>query len=637
VLPELLAFMTKRFLLLFLLLSSLVLLTFAVACAGASGSNNPGPSPSPTPAPTPAPSAPTVQLTANNTTINVGQTATLTVTSSNATQVVVTNNVDSTTLTNCAGPAGCPVSPKVTTIYTATATGSGGQATSSVTIAVNPAGISSVNHVIIMLQENRSFDSYFGKLNDYLAANKSPQAGQVEGIPTGCDGSLPNSICPKNFINSGISTYHSGSVCMEDMSPDWAEDRHEVNLNNAAGIVPGDVSTAPMDGFVNTAAGLSQPPPAGFDFLDKQGKRAMGFYTDHELNYYYFMAANFAISDHFFSPVPTNTPNNRMYLLGATSQGTIHSPGGSESCTTLGEPVQVVFKPQPNLPNAGKPIFRVLSENNISWKIYVTDPLPTCHSFDPSCLVQSTYLQFFGYVNNPMAGGTGFNPAVLSHMAVLKCPDPAHPDPKNGVCPAGMTDYFSDLAAGTLPSVALIETGYFTGRDEHPSGKDLTQTPPFQSTVNIQAGANFVSGIINTLMQSSSWKDSVFFWGMDEGGGAFDHVPPIAVPNPDGIKPFLCQPKDLQVGGDFTISGFRVPMMVISPFAKKNFVSKTPMDYTAILKFIETRWSLPNLTSRDASMPDMTEFFDFANVPWSTPPAPPPQTQVGTPCDFSKQ
>jgi phospholipase C len=106
-----------------------------------------------------------------------------------------------------------------------------------------------------------------------------------------------------------------------------------------------------------------------------------------------------------------------------------------------------------------------------------------------------------------------------------------------------MTDYFSDLAAGTLPSVALIETGYFTGRDEHPSGKDLSQTPPIQSTINIQAGANFVSGIINALMQSSSWKGSVFFWAMDEGGGAFDHVPPIAVPSPDGIKPFLCQPR----------------------------------------------------------------------------------------------
>jgi phospholipase C len=85
------------------------------------------------------------------------------------------------------------------------------------------------------------------------------------------------------------------------------------------------------------------------------------------------------------------------------------------------------------------------------------------------------------------------------------------------------------------------------------------------------------------------------------------------------------------------MTGFRVPMMVISPFAKKNFVSKTPMDYTAILKFVETRWSLPNLTLRDVSMPDMTEFFDFANVPWATPPTPPPQTQVGTPCDFSKQ
>jgi phospholipase C len=69
--------------------------------------------------------------------------------------------------------------------------------------------------------------------------------------------------------------------------------------------------------------------------------------------------------------------------------------------------------------------------------------------------------------------------------------------------------------------------------------------------------------------------------------------------------------------------------MVISPFAKKNFVSHTPMDYTAYLRFIETRWKLPTLTARDAAMPDMTEFFDFSNKPWATPPSLPAQNTSG--------
>jgi phospholipase C len=68
---------------------------------------------------------------------------------------------------------------------------------------------------------------------------------------------------------------------------------------------------------------------------------------------------------------------------------------------------------------------------------------------------------------------------------------------------------------------------------------------------------------------------------------------------------------------------------VISPFAKKNYVSHTVADYTAWLKFVEARFSLPSLTNRDAAQMDMTEFFDFTNPPWQTPPTPPAQPTNG--------
>jgi len=402
-----------------------------------------------------------------------------------------------------------------------------------------------------MLQENRSFDSYFGKMTAYRAANGIP--GTVDDLDSG------------KFQNSGIAPYHSGSVCMENLSPDWAEDHHQVNLTNPRSIDPRNPKTMPMNGFVNTAAGISQT----YQFQDTNGHRAMGYYTEHELNYYYFMASNFAMSDAFYSPNPTNTANNRIFAFGATSQGTVHTPGGAEACP--GERLQV----------SSKPIFQVLSENNISWKIYVTDLLPTCDPkngvFPITCAVKSTYLQFFDYINgtNAKPPVSGLNPEVMKHMAPLDCTNTTTFDPKAHrpyVCPTGVTDYFTDLKNGTLPSVAFIETGAFSGRDEHPSGKDLTHTPPLQSVINIQVGANFVETIINALMASSSWKDSVFFWATDEGGGAFDHVPPIGVPSPDGIKPVLCLDKDVHVGGDFTISGFRVPNFIASPFARKNFV-----------------------------------------------------------------
>ncbi|HEY6270552.1 MAG TPA: alkaline phosphatase family protein [Terriglobales bacterium] len=474
----------------------------------------------------------------------------------------------------------------------------------------------SVNHVIIMLQENRSFDSYFGKMTEYRATNGI--TGTVEDLDSG------------KFSNSGLVPYHSGSVCMENLSPDWAEDRHEVNLGDPRSINPSNPKTMPMNGFVNTAAGIS----AFYSFIDTSGHRAMGYYTDHELNYYYFMAANFAMSDAFYSPNPTNTANNRIYAFGATSQGTVHTPGGKESCP--GERVQI----------SEKPIFQLLSENNISWKIYITDLLPTCDpkngKFPLQCAVRSTYLQFFDYVNGSSLKPpvSGFSPEVMANLAPLDCTNTLPPPPSGRrpyTCPTGVSDYFTDLTNGTLPSVAFIETGSFSGRDEHPSGKNLNNTPPTVSVIDIQVGAKFVSDIINAFMASSAYKDSVFFWATDEGGGAFDHVPPIGVPSPDGVKPVLCEAKDVAVGGDFNITGFRIPNFIVSPFARKNYVSHTPMDYTAYLKFIETRWNLPNLTQRDLAMPDMQEFFDFAGVPWATPPVPPAQVTTGTPCAFSKQ
>jgi phospholipase C len=132
-------------------------------------------------------------------------------------------------------------------------------------------------------------------------------------------------------------------------------------------------------------------------------------------------------------------------------------------------------------------------------------------------------------------------------------------------------------------------------------------------------------------MTSSSWNSSVFILSYDESGGFYDHVPPQKTVSPDGIPPSDLKSTDICYGVptlptcDFTYTGFRVPLIVISPFSKKHYVSHTVADYTAILKFIETRFALPSLTKRDAAQMDMTEFLDFVNVPWASPPTTPPQ------------
>ena len=113
--------------------------------------------------------------------------------------------------------------------------------------------------------------------------------------------------------------------------------------------------------------------------------------------------------------------------------------------------------------------------------------------------------------------------------------------------------------------------------------------------------------------------------------------------NPDGIPPVDLLPGDVcnETGDsgdllcDFKITGYRVPLIVVSPYANKNYVSHTPADTTAILKLIETRFNLSPLTQRDAAQPDMTEFFDFTNPPWMTPPDPPTPNTSGA-CYLNK-
>jgi phospholipase C len=185
-----------------------------------------------------------------------------------------------------------------------------------------------------------------------------------------------------------------------------------------------------------------------------------------------------------------------------------------------------------------------------------------------------------------------------------------------------MSQYFTDLTNGTLPQVAFIDRDSKSGVDEHPG-----------PGISVQRGSAYVASIINGLMDSSAWKDSIFFLTYDEGGGFYDHVSPAPTVSPDGIPPVLgvndtC---GTTVGPacDFVYTGFRVPNLVVSPFAKTHYVDHTPLDTTAILRFIEIRFGLQSLTKRDAVQPDISFFFDFSEAPNLNPPAPPSQPTDG--------
>jgi phospholipase C len=394
-----------------------------------------------------------------------------------------------------------------------------------------------------MMQENRGFDEYFGQLNAYR---------QSQGLDADVD-VTPATASQLSFDKTTTFTpFHMVSMCTEELSSFWNESHNDRNHKDPTS------ATAVMDGFANSAGNNSRATN-GFDI---NGQRVMGYYDDSDLPYYYFMATQFAISDHWFSPLMSNTPSSRLYAMAATSQGVIDKP-----LTQIKAPT----------------IFDELQAAGITWKNYVQD-FPNGSSLKP-------FPAFSKYLNT-------------------------------NIVPA--SQYFDDLKNGTLPQVAFIERDSKDGLDEHPG-----------QGISVQKGAAYVATLINALMASSSWKDSVFFLTYDEGGGFYDHEPPVQTVSPDGIPPMIL-PNNICAtttgpSCDFTYTGFRLPNLVVSPFSKPHYVDHTPMDTTAILTFIEKRFKLKALTARDAAQPDISYFFDFGGAPNATPPTPPVQPTNG-PC-----
>jgi phospholipase C len=168
-------------------------------------------------------------------------------------------------------------------------------------------------------------------------------------------------------------------------------------------------------------------------------------------------------------------------------------------------------------------------------------------------------------------------------------------------------DLMNDITNDTLPDVSFVmgnETVEFS--DEGPS--DLPGI-----------GGIVVENIIRTLWASPAWKDTVVFIIYDENGGTADHVPPADACAPDDMAPH--DGNGNAFTGDFKHTGFRVPMTVVSPYAKAHYVSHTVMDHASITRFIEARFGLPAMTGRDANATPPFDMFDFKNPPFLTPPS----------------
>jgi phospholipase C len=131
-----------------------------------------------------------------------------------------------------------------------------------------------------------------------------------------------------------------------------------------------------------------------------------------------------------------------------------------------------------------------------------------------------------------------------------------------------------------------------------------------------------VAKVTKALMHGPGWEHTAFFLTYDEHGGYYDHVPPPRAIAPDNLPPVQPPGQPALTPGGFDRYGFRVPTVVVSPWARADYVSNVVQDHTSITAFIEHKFNLPAMTFRDANAHPMTDYFDFTAgvAPFAEPP-----------------
>jgi phospholipase C len=508
----------------------------------------------------------TLTFTASPQTVAPGGQVTLTWMTTNAASVAITCSPACNPQIGTLPLSGSTTqNPQQTTTYTATATSiypGAPPVMATATVTVSTGGLSNINHIIYMIQENRAFDNYFGVLAEYRVNHQPPiqgaQLSDVNDLHT-----LPSNYQICNPQGGCFGPFHARTECIENLSPSWDETHYDMDLVGNDWLNLTQNSMYKMDRFLDTTLSGGTG-----DQYDPTHSRPLGYYDQTDLPYYYELATQFTTDDSWYSPEPANTIPNRMYLFAATSYGHAFPP------TSPSDPAWQ----QPT-------IFRALTEAGVTWRYYYQD--------------NSVFLANWADWNNPQIQGNVRN--IQEYYNILASPN----------------------ADQMLPQVVFIERASSTGYDEHPGN-------------NVQTGSVRAENAVNALLTSAAWPDSVFILTWDEGGGLFDHVGPILVTPPGD---FL-EPQDLKPGdqsGEFNVSGFRIPLVVLSPWVKPQTVVHLPADSTSILHLIEERFNVPALTQRDATAADMADptngFFDFSSPQLLQPPTLPTQPTNGT-CSY---
>ena len=430
-----------------------------------------------------------------------------------------------------------------------------------------------VDHIIVLMMENHSYDNYFGMLTDRPGGFELSADGKPIATNPRSDGSL-------------VPLAPFGSTRQLDGVPTqtWAASHIQRGNGDCSGFVRSIEETVP-----------------GHD-----ATVAMRYWTEKDLPFYYGLARTFALANRWFSSCLGPTFPNRRFLIAGTAHGLI-----DDAPFAMGD-----------YPEAGT-IFDLLTAHGISWANYHNVPR---WQVNLKRVFKAKGVNFFRLIGALFAN---LFPSLL-HAVQSKVQATADLYPLGTLRSINhlrtMDEFYADCRRGSLPAFAIVDPDFAQWSEENPQ--------------DIQKGEAFAAQVINALMAGRVWSKTMLIWLYDEHGGYFDHVDPPAAPEPDAVPAanpmarfpwlrfllrFTPVSKELDVAdaGPSTYDrlGFRVPAVVVSPFARPGYVSNTVYDHTAILRLLERKWNLPALTQRDGAANDLLEMLNFESSPtFGTPP-----------------
>jgi phospholipase C len=388
------------------------------------------------------------------------------------------------------------------------------------------AKLSDIEHVVILMQENRSFDHYFGTLSGVRGFGDPTAGALVDGT---------------SVFHQPDSANRDGYVLPFHLDTKTTDAQRLHDLSHSWNALHASWNRGRLDGFVS-AHRVSD---------DGSAPLTMGYYTRDDLPFYYALADAFTICDGYHCSVMGPTYPNRYFWMTASND-----PNG-----THGGPAIKNLKTRYTWETYPERLQRA----GVSWRIYHEEPEP----------------------GEPV----GLN--VIMNFAPFQDAAPTSPLYEYAVKARGTDLMLDDMRQGNLPHVSWIIPPYTLC--EHP---DMLPA----------AGENYVRQIVEALMSNpTTWAKTAFIINYDENDGLFDHVLPLTPP---------LQAPDEWIDGKPTGLGFRVPALIVSPFARGGYVCSDTFDHTSTLRLLEARFGVEvsNLSAwRRATCGDMTTVFGFGS------------------------